>query len=531
MSVEADYVYTGEPRDARHAQREPGLRPGDRASTIRSPTSRKRPYPQWGDVSVRRTIGESNYHGLQMAFTKRMSNRWQASATYLLAGQWNLQNAPGAGAGCENPTTLIAVGRADVRRAGHAPPGAGGGVVPHRRSAAPLHLQRHLADRRRLPGERSLLLRRPGLGDAELRCGRAPQRQHRRPGSRERHASSRATASTSRRCTAWTCALQRQFRLGDKVAVDGIVEVFNLFNHANYASFTTNETQRALRTADREPERLVSSRGCCSSGSARRSETTAVHNPRSGSGSPVSVPTRGPSIVERPVEWRTGRQLEHLSCATDDGLRSRIVSLADPLCVIGRRGACRGTGRPAGRFHLVEATIADVHRAIRSGRSRAAAWCRPTSTARRRITALLISSSPATATPIPPAPGVVRAGAPLTFPTGHRQGRRRCFPISTSTPDRRSTSAAWSRLRPTRRVQQQFGMIVGVPNAGSAGGALHDQHPRRALGDLQGRVRQGTLGRARCRLALRPCARSFASSRTRSSARRSSTRNTATRPI
>ena len=35
--------------------------------------------------------------------------------------------------------------------------------------------------------------------------------------------------------------VQRQFKLGNKAAIDGIVEVFNLFNHANYASFTTNE--------------------------------------------------------------------------------------------------------------------------------------------------------------------------------------------------------------------------------------------------------------------------------------------------
>jgi len=36
--------------------------------------------------------------------------------------------------------------------------------------------------------------------------------------------------------------VQRQFKLGGKAAIDGIVEVFNLFNHANYAAFTTNET-------------------------------------------------------------------------------------------------------------------------------------------------------------------------------------------------------------------------------------------------------------------------------------------------
>jgi hypothetical protein len=36
--------------------------------------------------------------------------------------------------------------------------------------------------------------------------------------------------------------VQRQFRFGRKAAIDGIVEVFNVFNHANYAAFTTNES-------------------------------------------------------------------------------------------------------------------------------------------------------------------------------------------------------------------------------------------------------------------------------------------------
>ena len=41
--------------------------------------------------------GESAYHGLQTAFTKRMSNRWQASATYTLSGLWNQDSYPFTG--------------------------------------------------------------------------------------------------------------------------------------------------------------------------------------------------------------------------------------------------------------------------------------------------------------------------------------------------------------------------------------------------------------------------------------------------
>ena len=40
---------------------------------------------------------ESNIHQLQTAFTKRMSNRWQASATYTLGGYWDRDAQPLSG--------------------------------------------------------------------------------------------------------------------------------------------------------------------------------------------------------------------------------------------------------------------------------------------------------------------------------------------------------------------------------------------------------------------------------------------------
>ena len=45
-------------------------------------------------------------------------------------------------------------------------------------------------------------------------------------------------------------------------------------------------------------------------------------------------------------------------------------------------------------------------------------------------------------------------------------------------------------------VQQQFGMIVGIPDAGQLNALAHAQHPRRALGDLQRRLRPPPVARA-----------------------------------
>jgi hypothetical protein len=83
MSFEADYVYTG--LRAQNVSINANIA-YDPATGVNYPFTRidKRPYPDWGSVSSRVSIGESNYHALQMAFTKRFSDRWQANATYLL---------------------------------------------------------------------------------------------------------------------------------------------------------------------------------------------------------------------------------------------------------------------------------------------------------------------------------------------------------------------------------------------------------------------------------------------------------------
>ena len=47
-----------------------------------------RPYPNWGAISMNTHMARSAYHALITGVTKRFSNRWQASATYTLAGLW-----------------------------------------------------------------------------------------------------------------------------------------------------------------------------------------------------------------------------------------------------------------------------------------------------------------------------------------------------------------------------------------------------------------------------------------------------------
>ena len=117
------------------------------------------------------------------------------------------------------------------------------------------------------------------------------------------------------------------------------------------------------------------------------------------------------------------------------------------------------------QFHLEEATIADVHRAIREGQitclelvqmylERAKAY--------NGVSNQLVTRDGA---PIPFSPGVVRAGSPLEFPT-------ETVAISEVLPDFDEYAGPpieFGRMEPTASdptVYQQYGMTLGIPNAG-----------------------------------------------------------------
>jgi hypothetical protein len=108
MMVQADYVFVG--NRAQFTSMNVNLS-YNAATGANYPYTdlTKRPYPNWGEVDQTQTNGASNYHAAQFSFTKRMSHHWQASATYLLSGQWNLLVAPVA-PGCQYPTTVTATG-------------------------------------------------------------------------------------------------------------------------------------------------------------------------------------------------------------------------------------------------------------------------------------------------------------------------------------------------------------------------------------------------------------------------------------
>src|ERR1043166_499790 len=114
-------------------------------------------------------------------------------------------------------------------------------------------------------------------------------------------------------------------------------------------------------------------------------------------------------------------------------------------------------------FRLEEATIDDLHDAIRAGRTTCVDVVKHYLARVRAfngVASLLVTQDGA---PVAPATGTVRGGAPLTFPTE---------PVKASTfiPDLdryKGTPLEYGRMEPTASdpsVQQQYGMIVGAPN-------------------------------------------------------------------
>jgi amidase len=118
-----------------------------------------------------------------------------------------------------------------------------------------------------------------------------------------------------------------------------------------------------------------------------------------------------------------------------------------------------------GAFAVEETTIAQLHAAIRSGDTTCEAVVESYIERAKAYNGMCTALVTADGAPIAPAPGIVRAGKPLAFPT-------ETVPVSRILPnfDRYTgPPVEFGRMETTASdatVQQQFGMRVGIPNAG-----------------------------------------------------------------
>ena len=97
MSVQADYVYS-QGRHEKDVLDNINLTYNP-ATGVNYPFSdiTRRAFPEYAVISAYVRTAASKYHALQTAWTKRLSNHWQGSATYTLSGLWDREAQPLSG--------------------------------------------------------------------------------------------------------------------------------------------------------------------------------------------------------------------------------------------------------------------------------------------------------------------------------------------------------------------------------------------------------------------------------------------------
>jgi hypothetical protein len=187
-----------------------------------------RPYPAWGQVGYYAYDGWANYHGVEMSFTKRFTHNWQASASYSVSGYWNGDPPPLTGAG-EVVTFAVPLDLGNDYSLG---------VTDHRHRLTfngvwqtPLGFQLSgiyfFGSGERFDTTPGSDLRGNGIGSDRLRPDGSIVPRNSFVGEPIHRVDIR---------------LQQRIPVGANVRLDGMLEIFNVFDRANYGSWVTTET-------------------------------------------------------------------------------------------------------------------------------------------------------------------------------------------------------------------------------------------------------------------------------------------------
>lgn len=227
-SFESDYVYnhtTGEKVVIQNVNL--SYNPATGANYPFSDISR-RPFPAFGEISMWLSGARSSYHAVQNVFTKRFSDKWQGSANYTLA--WLYSADPKPLSGLQQVTIPLAadfgeewtLAETDQRHRavfngvyqvgrGFQVSGIyfyGSGERYETTYGADLRGQSRTFNVPRLRPDGTLVPRNNFVGEPIHRID---------------------------------MRLQQRISLGGRASIDGILEVFNLFNRENYGAYNTDE--------------------------------------------------------------------------------------------------------------------------------------------------------------------------------------------------------------------------------------------------------------------------------------------------
>ena len=141
----------------------------------------------------------------------------------------------------------------------------------------------------------------------------------------------------------------------------------------------------------------------------------------------------------------------------------RVVAVSVALGCAWMTGATAASGQEA--FQIEEATIGDIQRAIRQGETTCVQVVEAYVERARAYNGVCTQLVTADGAPVAPSPGAVRAGVPIEFPSTTVPVRE----ILPDYDDYRGRPIEFGRMEPTRSdptVQQQYGMVVGMDDAG-----------------------------------------------------------------
>jgi outer membrane receptor protein involved in Fe transport len=239
LAIEADYVYTDVINEKLVEQ---NINVTYNAATgVNNPFSNQslRAFPTWGVVSMSFHQGQSDYHGLQMALTKRFRNRWQAAATYTLSWLKNRSGLPHSGT--SQVTFPVAPDLGDEYTY----------AVTDQRNRAVFNGIWDMGWGFQLSG-----LYFFGSGERYNTSYGGDERDYGADASNRLRPDGTIVPRND-----WVgdavhrvdLRIQRRFRFGRRMAADGIVEVHNLFDKANYGDYTTEESDPAYGQPAQNP--------------------------------------------------------------------------------------------------------------------------------------------------------------------------------------------------------------------------------------------------------------------------------------
>ena len=237
MVVETNYVYTGSRAEEGARNMNLTWDPVTRANFPSRDISR-RPYPEWGFVNGEFMRGYANSHGLETSFTKRFSDRWQLMGTYTLSwvrdseGQpCQIERTADGSPTCSELSFTVAPDIADYTLAAtdqrHRAVVNGIWEVGYGLQLSGLYFY---GSGMRFATNVGTDRREVGSGSGRLRADGSIMPRNALVGEPLHRVDLR---------------IQRRFALFGRSYVDGMAEVFNLFNHENYGSYTIDESSRA----------------------------------------------------------------------------------------------------------------------------------------------------------------------------------------------------------------------------------------------------------------------------------------------